>query len=79
MSAAALPAGTEQFTLVAALVERRDDPAASGLGVSTVLLQHESKLLPNELRARESAFAHSQAEQPVVFRVQCDRRRLLSR
>ncbi len=49
MSAAALPAGTEQLALVAALRQRPDDARASRLGMPTVLLEHEGEVLADEL------------------------------
>jgi len=49
MRAAALPAGTEQLALVAALAQRADHTRASRLGVTAVLLEHERELLPDEL------------------------------
>jgi hypothetical protein len=41
MSAAALPAGTEQLALVPALCQRWDDARASGFGMTAVLLEHK--------------------------------------
>ena len=41
ISAAALRAGTEQLTLVAALPQHSDDACASGLRMSAVLLEDE--------------------------------------
>jgi hypothetical protein len=43
MRAAALPAGTEQLALVAALGQRSDDARASRPGMSAVLLEHEAR------------------------------------
>jgi hypothetical protein len=48
MSAAALPAGTEQLALVAALRQRTDCAGASRLGMPAVLLEHEGKVLSDE-------------------------------
>ena len=47
MSAAALPAGTEQLALVAALAQGTDDAGASRLGMP-VLLEHKGKMLPDK-------------------------------
>ena len=49
MSAAALPAGTEQLALVAALRQRSDDARASRPGMPAVLLEHQGEVLSNEL------------------------------
>jgi hypothetical protein len=57
MSAAALPAGTEQLALVATLGQRWDDARASRLGMPSVLLEHEREVLSDELRARDPPFA----------------------
>ena len=48
MSAAALPAGTEQLALVTALGQRSDDARAFRLGMPAVLLEHKGKLLADE-------------------------------
>jgi hypothetical protein len=48
MSAAALPAGTEQLALVAALAQGTDDAGASRLGMPAVLLEHKGKMLPDK-------------------------------
>jgi hypothetical protein len=48
MSAAALPAGTEQLALVAALGQRSDNARAARLGMPSVLFEHKSQLLPDE-------------------------------
>ena len=49
MSAAALPAGTEELALVAALRQRPADARASRLGMPAVLLEHQGKVLSDEL------------------------------
>ena len=49
ISAAALPAGTEQLALVAAIRQRSDDSCASRLGMPPVLLEHQRKVLSDEL------------------------------
>ena len=49
MSAAALPAGTEELALVAAFFQRSDNARASGFGMPAVLLEHKGKMLPDEL------------------------------
>jgi hypothetical protein len=77
MSAAALPAGTEQLALVAALVQRADDARTPGPGMPAVLLEDEGEVLPDELRTRDAAFAGSTGEQPIIFRIQRDGGRLL--
>jgi hypothetical protein len=41
MSAAALPAGTEQLALVAAFCQRSNDARAAWFGMSPVLLEHQ--------------------------------------
>jgi hypothetical protein len=48
MSAAGLPAATEQLALVAALGQHSDNARASRLGMTSVLFEHESQLLPDE-------------------------------
>jgi hypothetical protein len=48
MSAAALPAGTEQLAFVAALGQRSDNARAARLGMPSVLFEHKSQLLPDE-------------------------------
>jgi hypothetical protein len=48
MSAAALPAATEQLALVAAVGQRADNARASRLGMPSVLFEHKGKLLPGE-------------------------------
>jgi hypothetical protein len=45
---AALPAGTEQLALVAALRQRTDGAGTSRLGMSPVLFEHKGKVLPDE-------------------------------
>src|SRR5215470_5236565 len=72
MSAAALPAGTEQLTLVAALGQLTDDAGASRLGMAAVLLEHESEMLSDEFRPRNPTVARGPREQPVVLRIQGD-------
>jgi hypothetical protein len=49
MSAAALPAGIEQLSLVAALGQRSDDACAARLGMPAILFEHKGKLLADEL------------------------------
>lgn len=49
MSVAALPAGTEQLALVAALRQPADHARASRLRMRAVLLEHEGQMLANEL------------------------------
>src|SRR6266487_4919675 len=78
MSAAALPAGTEQLALVAALRQRSDDARAARLGMPPVLLEHKSQVLSDEFRTRTPTLARRQGEQPIVLRIQGDRRRLLT-
>jgi hypothetical protein len=72
MSAAALPAGTEQLALVAALRQGTDGAGASRLGMSAVLLEHQSKVLPDEFRPRNSTFARRARQQSIVLRIQRD-------
>jgi hypothetical protein len=48
MSAAALPAGTEQLALVAPLGQLSDDARTSRLGMPAVLLEYKGKVLPDE-------------------------------
>jgi hypothetical protein len=48
MSAAALPAATEQLALVAALRQRSHASCASRLGMAAVLLEHKSEMLSDE-------------------------------
>ena len=79
ISAAALPAGTEQLGLVAAFPQRPDDARASGLRMSAVLLEDESQMLSDELGTRDPTFLRSPGEQPVVLRIQRDGGRLLFR
>ena len=62
MSAAALPAGTEQLALVAALLQRPNDARASGFGMPAVLLEHNGKMLPDKLRTRDSTLASGSGE-----------------
>ncbi len=54
MSAAALPAGTEQLALVAALRQRSDNARASRPGMPAVLLEHQGEVLSDELRPRDA-------------------------
>ena len=49
ISAAALPAGTEQLALVAAFRQRSDNARASRPGMSSVLLKHQGEVLSDEL------------------------------
>jgi hypothetical protein len=79
VSAAALPAGTEQLALVAALDQRSDNARASRLGMPSVLFEHKGEVLPDELGAGDPAFASGPREQPVVLWIQRDRGRLLPR
>jgi hypothetical protein len=57
MSAAALPAGTEQPALVAALRQRTDDARAARLGMPPILLEHKSQVLSDEFRTRNPTLA----------------------
>jgi hypothetical protein len=77
MSAAALPAGTEQLALIAALGERLDDARASRFGVPTVLFQHKSQVLPDEFRSRDPALASGSRKQSIGFWIQRDGRGFL--
>lgn len=54
---AALPDGTEEPALVAALRKSADDARASRLGMPPVLLEHQSKVLADELGPRDAALA----------------------
>ena len=67
MSAAPLPAGTEQLALVAALGQGADDATTSRNGMPAVLLEHESELLSDEFRTRDPTLTSCPREQPVVF------------
>lgn len=42
-----------------------------------ILLEHESQLLANELRTRNASLARRDRQQPVVLRIEGDRRRFL--
>jgi len=42
-----------------------------------VLFEHEGEVLPDELRTRDAAFARRVREQPIVFRIERNRRGLL--
>src|SRR6266849_3802747 len=77
MSAAALPTATEQLALVPALRQSADDSCASRLGMPAVLFEHEGEVLPDELRTRDTALAGRMREQPIVFRIERNRRGLL--
>ena len=77
ISAAGLPAGTEQLALVAALPQCSDDARASGLRMSTVLLEDERQMLSDEFGTRDPTLLRSSGEQPVVLRIQRDGGRLL--
>ena len=79
MSAAALPAGTEQLAVVAALPQRSNDSRASRLGMPAVLFEHQRKVLSDELRTRDATLAGSPREQPIVLRIQGDGRRFRPR
>jgi hypothetical protein len=79
MSAAALPAGTKQLALVAALGQRSDDPRTARLGMASVLLQHQGQVLADEFRTRNLALASGAGEQPIVVWIQRDRGRFLPR
>ena len=57
ISAAVLPATSEQLALVAPLGQRADDARTPWLGMPAVLLEHEGEVLPDELRTRDAAFA----------------------
>lgn len=74
MSAAVLPAATEQLALVPALGQGADDSCASRLRMPAVLLEHEGKVLPDELRARDAALAGGARERTAsrrgAFRIQ---------
>jgi hypothetical protein len=48
MSAAALPAGTEQLALVAALRQCTGGAGTSRLGMSPVLFEHKGEVLRDE-------------------------------
>ena len=65
ISAAALPAGTEQLALVAAFDQGADNTRASGLGVAAILLEHESEMLPDELGPRNSSLLRRAGEERV--------------
>ena len=77
ISAAALPAGTKQLALVAARGQRVDHTGASRFGVTAVLLERESEMLPDELGTRDATLTRSEREQSVVLWIERDRRRLL--
>jgi hypothetical protein len=79
MSAAALPAGTEQLALVTALCQRPDDARTSGFGMPAVLLEHKGEMLSDEFRTRDAALASGPGEQSIVLRIERDRGRLLFR
>ena len=79
MSAAALPAGTEQLALVPALSQRWDDARASGFGMTAVLLEHKGKMLSDEFGTRNPAFAGRPGEEPIVLGVERDGGGLLPR
>lgn len=79
MSAAALPAGTEQLVLVAALGQGSDNARASRFGMASVLFKHQREVLSNELRSRDATFARGVGEEPIVLGVESDCGRLLSR
>ena len=57
ISAAVLPATSEQLALVAAVGQRADDARTPGLGMATVLLEHGGEVLPDELGARDAGLA----------------------
>ena len=69
MSAAALPAATEQLALGPALCQDADDSRAPRLGMLSVLFEHEGEVLPDELRTRDPALAGRVRKRPIVFRV----------
>jgi hypothetical protein len=48
MSAAALPTGTEQLALVAALGQCPDGAGAARLGMAAVLLEHKREVMSDE-------------------------------
>ena len=79
ISAAASAAATEQLAFVAPLGQGGDDAAASWPGVPSILLEHEGKVLADELRSRNAPLAGGAGEQPIVFRVERNRRRLFPR
>jgi len=69
MSAAALPAGTEQLALVAALAQRPYHARALRFWMAAVLLEHQGEVLSDEFRARNPTLARSPRQQPIVFRI----------
>jgi len=77
ISAAVLPATTEQLALVAALRQRADDARTPRLGMPAALLEYESEVLPDELRTRDAALPRSAGEQAIVLRVERNGGRLL--
>ena len=78
MTARALATATEQLAFVAPLGQPSDDACASGLGVTSVLLQRKRELSANEFRTGDAALAGREGQEPVVVARQGDRRRLLS-
>ena len=78
MSAAALPAGTEQLALVAALCQGSHDARASRFGMASVLFKHQREVLSNELRARDATLARGVGEEPIVLGVKSNGGRLLA-
>lgn len=74
-----LSPATEKLALVATLGQGADDSCAPRLGMPTVLLEHESDVLPDELRARATARVGGAREQPSDLRVERNRRGLLPR
>ena len=79
ISAAALPAGTEQLALVATLRQRSDDACAAGLGMPAVLLEHKSQVPSNKLRPGDSTLASRPRQQSIGLRIERDGGRLLPR
>lgn len=70
ISAALLPATSEQLALVAALGQRSDGARFFRFGMPAVLLEHKGEVLSDELRTRDAAFAGSTGEHPIVPRIQ---------
>jgi hypothetical protein len=62
MSAAALPAGTEQLALVAALRKRSNGGGTSWFRMLAVLLEHKGEMLSDEFGARHPTLARRSRE-----------------
>ena len=73
ISAAELPAGTEQLVLVPVLGQRTHDGGASRLRVPPVLLEHQGKMLANELGTRNAALASCPREKSIIVWIERDR------